>query len=435
MRIPPLIFLTICLCLSSGHAQGTNFTECNISMSSVELELPATDAALINYLNQGGDPHGLEAVLIQNNRIGQRIAPDSDAPIPYWARNRGGVYIEDIDQNGFLDVIVAVSFIENGGGIYIFGCKNDHYEKIAEITEQDFCAGDCMFDLYTPKVLFIGDMNMDDFPELVYEIAYSGITTRWMDIRIETWGTIFDTIFQLNRDPIEYPSDVCGASEVGREFPDGTVTVRDVNDDHLLDLIVQTGCSGSISAGPQRSQQLIFEWNGDEYLETGYNPDPPRYRLHEAYDALYALNQSDAVTALVLYDAVITDEQLEDWGGYDIAWIVTSHALYGKLLSTVAIYGSSSSESEQAFEQVVHTAAASNLSDTLWITMTELLWTELSQNISITSACEAVNDALTTAIHEASPYLYGLNEIGYWPQFGYNVNWVPTEHGLSMCPL
>src|SRR5690606_20111597 len=123
------------------------------------------------------------------------------------------------------------------------------------------------------------------------------------------WSQEAGTLAQLNRVSIEYPMGGCGRSQDPPELPEGTYEVRDINADGLLELLVQTGCSGSgIAAGPQRSVQLIFAWDGIQYIETGYLPDMPRYRLHAAYDAVYALNQFDIEQALTLYNRVLTDE-------------------------------------------------------------------------------------------------------------------------------
>jgi hypothetical protein len=321
-------------------------------------------------------------------------------------------------------------------GIFIFGCETNRYEQLAEFTEQDFCFEDCLFDLYTPEIIFIGDMNMDGFPELVYKISHSATTTGWMHVRIESWDTGSRDLLQLNGVMIQYPSGICWDSDVDRPLTEGTAEVKDVDSDGILDLVVQTGCSGSgILSGPQRSHQLVFGWDGNQYVETQYQSDPPLYRLHAAYDGLYALNQSDEELALSLYESVLTDEHLEEWTNHNISRIVTSHALYGKLLSTVAIHGPSSNEAEQAFAEIMQSSEDLELSDTLWVNMAVVFWSEISTGENASSACEAVNDALRTALIEAPPFFYGLNEIGYWPQFGHNVNWVPSERGLSMCPL
>jgi hypothetical protein len=81
-------------------------------------------------------------------------------------------------------------------------------------------------------------------------------------------------------------------------------------------------------------------------------------------------------------------------------------------------------------------SSTANAQDKLWYKYGEIFWQAAQSSSDIHRACQAVNDAIEADI-SALPNngTGGIQQLGIWPWFTYNVNWTPTERGLSFCPF
>lgn len=91
-----------------------------------------------------------------------------------------------------------------------------------------------------------------------------------------------------------------------------SVRVEDVDGDGLPDIVLRGGALTTPGAGPQRSSQRIFSWNGLTFSDREI-VDPPAYLFHAIVDADAAFAAADYQRARSLYDAAATTTTLRDW--------------------------------------------------------------------------------------------------------------------------
>jgi hypothetical protein len=392
--------------------------------------LTAYDDAILDFLSNGGTSEELQSILIERNII-QPYRDENHFPVNPAFLNRGGIRSADFDGNDYLDIAVAL-FDPSGsysGGLFIYMCDGQRFQQIPSPLLYTF-------DPYThkpkyvdraPKFIYAGDMNNDGRAELVFDIGVSGASTIGMDIEIFGWNDQTQSMRSLKADENSYVAD------------GGSYKVANSANGYKV-LIVRTGFSGSgVAAGPQRQFIITYAWNGKQFAEVDAVGDPSSSRLHVTYDALAALNHGAFKTATMLYNQVLNNNQLDDWYLDTEAREMfrnglKAHAAYGLLLVYTKRFGPRSVLAGQAHEQMRQLNV--KIGSYLWFKYADLFRGTVQTTKDIHLGCQKVNEAIQAdvdAMPNSGPK--GIQWLGIWPWFSYNVNWIPTDHGLSFCPL
>lgn len=361
------------------------------------------------------------------DRIPKRVDASEQRDTRTWFYNRGGVRIGDVNGDKLLDVAVSFGTPDNSYNVFVFLCTGTSYQLVNALLDLDPLSNKTGLVhglARPPKWVFFGDLIGDDRAELVLDIGVSGATTIWMSVKILRWDDSFGKFAEIDDATIEYPAD------------SGSYSVTEPMTSNSRNLIVRTGYSGSGPAsGPQRQHTITYIWNGKQFTELRVVSDPPTDRLHAAYDALYAANHGKLAVALGLYERVFHDQTLTDWSD-DTRRIVQAFASYGVLTTTVALYGINDPKTAEAYNDFIRRSASDKDNTSLWFKYGRLFM-QVGETSMLTNTCirvnAVINEDITKGARPNGPK--GPQSIDMWPSFSYNINWIPTERGLSFCPF
>lgn len=415
-----------------GRAYNRAIRPCPVVRSNPNLAegttLPSYAQAILDFLSKGGTPDELEHLLIIR-KIVQPYAKEDHTPINPAFLNRGGVRVADFNGDGYLDVVVSLFDPSGGyvGALFVYICNGQNFHQIPSplLYAVDPYIHKPKYIDRAPKFIYVGDMNNDGRAELVFDIGVEGASTVFEDVQIVGWNNQTQDMRPLKADQNSYPAD-------GGYYKVVNAT------NGLKALVLRTGFSGSgIASGPQRPFTLTYAWDGRQFVEVSAVGDPSPNRLHVAYDALTALNHGNLKTATLLYNAVINNNHLEDWENWvDMRNLLMTHAAYGLVLTRAKQFGIKAKLTLQAYEQLEEMSKRLHKSQELWLRYGEIFWQSAQTKKALHSACLDVDDAIQADIKALpQPGPGGIQQLGIWPWFTYNVNWIPTDRGLSFCPF
>ncbi len=240
--------------------------------------------AINQFLSAGGSVPALSALLAEWGAVDETVGLVSDA--------------YDLTGDGVYEVLVILADPFNAeiaprpGQLLVFGCQQEDYRLLYG---SEYGPG-----FGIPTLLYVGDMNANSNPELVYvqQRCQSGSCVQ--AAQVLSWSAPNDGFIALNVDTV-------GSA-------DGRFSIADLDDDRVQEIMIQGGgISTSISAGPPRSSTTIWDWNGLNYVRALTRLDPPLYRIHVIHDADRALESGDGEEAIRLYREVLENPRLGTW--------------------------------------------------------------------------------------------------------------------------
>jgi hypothetical protein len=258
-------------------------------------------AAIASYLTEtGGSPFCLTELF---------AAWDMPTAVPQWAGEGSAVDsyagagsidcgVADLDGDGEDEYIVrvtnpVVSGIWPDAEVLIFDRGAAGY-KVAFQSSTTLGPSPP----WLPVILGISDFNGDGKLEASFSAGSCGASTCWTSVFVLAW------------DGQGY-ADLTG-EQITVPFP-RAIKFVDTNGDGVQELYVAAGTQGSVGAGPQRSSNLTYAWDGTKYAlaKTEYEPSDWLYFAVVDGDAAYAAGNVDA--AIALYRKAIEDTSLLDW--------------------------------------------------------------------------------------------------------------------------
>jgi hypothetical protein len=117
--------------------------------------------------------------------------------------------------------------------------------------------------------------------------------------RFDVLGWNGQTIVSLLAEPLELPAGQYQLVQTDADVP--------------IEIQAQKGVIGSIGAGPQRTEEQLWDWNGAQYVQVKSDLSPIEYRIHAIYEGDEAFNAGDYRQAIDWYSRAITDDSLKDW--------------------------------------------------------------------------------------------------------------------------
>ena len=171
------------------------------------------------------------------------------------------------------------------GDLYIFGCANGRASLLFADTSTP--------DRSAPELVTVADLNGDHLNEVVYLTRSCGASTCFITPHVLEWSapaSKFSPIFPEND-----------------AVPAGRLDIQDVDGDGLSEIILHVGGAGSAGAGPQRTYDETWAWNGAAYALRTRVVTSQEYPIHYLNDADAAVAKGDVASAIPLYEHVIDD--------------------------------------------------------------------------------------------------------------------------------
>jgi hypothetical protein len=378
---------------------------------------PTTEAAGPNCVEPGGIPvpdplPGVEA--LPGTIASYLSAGGSVTALRQAMREAGRITTEngmvddtlDFNADGFNDVLItyirteAPGFgPEPPGVLVLYQCDEGIYTPIVQhnITGADADS------LLIPKVLAARDINGVPGAEILYHDGMCGA------------HTCYETLHGYTTD------GAGGAKPLFEEnfngpYPSFQLEQRD--DDDVTEIVVQGGAIGSAGAGPQRSFEYLYDWNGSAYVVDDIKQTSPSHPIHVVMDADELLLKGELERALEEYERSYTDDSLELFGGEE-AWPLDELEAYARYRRILAFLQQGDLNAAQAEDLILQ----SQFPDTEGADFAQtLLSTYETEGQQLGPACEAVVASIPEGWQGSTP----LNSFGYA-----NTYYAPAD----MCPF
>jgi hypothetical protein len=210
-----------------------------------------------------------------------------EGPLPpnAWAVAR------DLNGDGETEWLISVPARDQGcwvpycpAYVLIFEEHNNLFVPAAILIQDEN-----VWDLSSPKLLLVDDINADDHLEVMIEQVTCGAHTCFTGIIIGQWDG--QRWRSLTADPVM------------QAYTDYTMVDHD--GDGLVDIVMHGGMYGSVGAGLQRPHTQVFAWRDGAYRLIEDTPDPDDHPYFQMLDANTALANGEWDTALNLALAVV----------------------------------------------------------------------------------------------------------------------------------
>ncbi|GAP13021.1 hypothetical protein LARV_00762 [Longilinea arvoryzae] len=252
---------------------------CPVLTGGAELKgysnLVELDAAILDYVNHGGDPASLKSLLASTDllRVSAAVADlDGDA-------------LEEIVVSGSITIINEGSPSDDINLINIYQCSTNAYRLVQSFQTEDVSSGD---------ILFVEQIFEKELPFIIVKIrATIGWGTKYYAFgwRENQWKEIF-----------------LGGGLVGSE-----IMLDDQDGDGTKEVLVLTGNSTGFWGGASRDEIDVFAWNGKNF-EYSYSDLPPGDdRVHYLGDGADASKKGNLMMAIAYYEIAARDSNLSSY--------------------------------------------------------------------------------------------------------------------------
>ncbi len=357
-----------------------NYGDCPLPSDDAEISFGGQPIpSIIDFLSAGGSPVSLEQALLAAG-----FAQDVGAVRPDF----------DLTGEGVAEVIVSLAPPEGESTLLIFGCASGRYllqYQVSPGTE-------------APEVLTVGDVNLDNRPELLFTAASCNE---------------LDGLCEYESGLITWFADDARFINLLNAGPDGDEppAFGDVDNDGVQEIVMRQAGGGNLESGPLRTGSNIYDWNGSAYVLSLSQPDPIRYRIQAVHEADRAFREQRMDDAARLYLFSVNDTTLDYW--YDGSdKIVRSYVLY-RLLITYAFAenGDPLTTYQQRLSDYPNPDAAP-----VYARLMDVFWDTYQVTNNLRTACQDVQ----IAVLERPSALDLLNRYGIRN---------PTYTAQSLCPF
>jgi len=172
---------------------------------------------------------------------------------------------------------------------HIFSCQKGAF--------LDFVPVDPALDAWPIYLTDILDLNANGMPELLFDKGFLGI--------YEWNGQEFKEISSPPNSFIKY---IVGELDI---------SYRDIDRNSTTEIIIERGDPGPLWAvigeTPWRSYTLIYTWNGQYFVQSSKEFDPPEYRFQAVQDADAYTRKKKFDNALFWYQEAIFSDEFDWW--------------------------------------------------------------------------------------------------------------------------
>ena len=343
-------------------------------VSPPAVELPAQyGAALLAYLNQGGD-----ATALAEQTPGLTLAGP------------------DLDGDGWVDLAFSLQSDRPGlpqpdGATFVYHCRGETFELIYSALSTP--------ERGAPQVEAAADATADGGDDLLITQQTCGAHTCFARVQLLTWsGEGLTNVFEGTSDDLPNPS-------VEFQPMAGNPPA----------IVATGGGYNSVGAGPYRRLQRTWTWQPAEQVFRQSHEQflPSDYRIHMVYDADRAAADGDLGLALDRFQAVVADPALRAW--VDAAQEQPVLAAYARFRQVVIALRSDDPARAAEFLASLRAEAQSG-PGAAYLAMAEAFWSVYEQTGSRQQACqEAQAYAATHQTAILDPLYYGYANPTYTP--------------------
>ncbi len=302
--------------ISRAATPTPDFAGC-LPLTSPDIPLETTAPAnpviaaeeIVRYLAAGGDLGRLRETLQDE-----------------WDILNGDGYLrDDIDftGEGLNEIIIGYTLADSNGTLVIFGCSEGAYQILYQ-SDADTTA--------PPQIVAFGDLNNSGTNDLLFAVQ-----TCERDAQGQIRGTVPDHCGYVNR--------LLTWQESRQRFTNllpedvwnmAPATVSDFDNDQVSEVVLQLESNGNTATGPLRTGVNVYDWDGQSYLLSIVQLNPPRYRIQIVQEADRQFNQRSWTTAIPLYQQALADDPgLRYWFDDEVE-VLRSYALYKLLVAQIA---------------------------------------------------------------------------------------------------
>jgi hypothetical protein len=210
-------------------------------------DFPRLGEPILAFLNNGGTTKAVINALSWTEQ--QELSPDwkYDSSIQSKEEfNKSHLFQQDLTEDGIPEFIVSRV------NLYIFGCRNDKYEILLQLNNDDWVNR-----VAAPWIIAVDDLNSDGMPEIVVK-SYYGMT-----------GTAF-RIFEWQEDQFNSlikaePSSNYFTESDAIAIPIGDLILDDIDKNGTKELIAR-GYDQLSNGLPSRGEQYTYGWNGTNFV-------------------------------------------------------------------------------------------------------------------------------------------------------------------------
>lgn len=289
------------IAMSNQPTPTPNTSECPEENFDADLGgLPGSRANAIEairiFLNNGGTTENLRLEIIEEW--------DAFGEVGYLRDDT------DLTGEGQGDLVMGYTAPGDVGTLLIFGCQNGRYELLYEAIADGIAP---------PELVHLGDINNNLPAEVVFarRICVDADFCE-LQIQVVAWSARVGGFANL-----------LGETLTTLDLP----RMSDFDSDSVLELIVPLENNGTSETGPLRTGLNIYDWNGELYLLSFIELNPPRYRIQVVQEGDKAFANFDPESAIRSYEVAIDpDANLGYWFN-DGAETVISYAYYRLILA------------------------------------------------------------------------------------------------------
>lgn len=341
--------------------------------------------SILRFLNSGGSAEALRTAMIAEwDVFGDEGYLRADT---------------DLTGEGQVEIVMGYAAPGDVGTLLILGCENGRYVQLYETIADGIAP---------PRLVWLGEINND----LPAEVIFARQQCRNVEVcefqtQIIGWSVADGGLVNLLAEPL-FTLDV----------PD----VRDFDSDSVIELIVNLDNNGTAATGPLRTGTNIYDWNGELYVLSRIQLNPPRYRIQVVHEGDRLFSQLEMQDALRLYDLALDDDDLRYWFN-DGPVTVISYALYRQILAYAYLGdGAGIIETLTQVNDTFPLEEGETQDDMpVYVQMANIFVNRLQETNDLNSACQAVQ----AIIDERDEALGFINRYGVRS---------PTYTALDLCP-
>jgi hypothetical protein len=202
----------------------------------------------------------------------------------------------DLTSDGLEDALVVLyegdQQTELFGSILVFRCDKNRYKLAYSSSPAQ--------NLGPPLLIALQDLNADGVPEMLYSRETCGAHTCFQQIEILRW------------DRSGFKNLLKGRSD---ELPSPTIELFGPTSDGSYRVEITAEGIASVGAGPYRKFTRIWGWSAEQasFVVMDEQLAPPTFRIHMLHDADDAASAGNLEAALIMYQRVREDGDLDDW--------------------------------------------------------------------------------------------------------------------------
>lgn len=361
-----------------------NYAQCPPLGSPALPSLPASgaemSAAILRFLAEGG-----AAAALANGLAAWGVLGQADAV-------RGDV---DFVGAGIPQVVAAYRAPDDGGTLLILGCQDGRAAPLY----QAITGGKA------PLLIAAGDLTADGRPEALFasrQCSADAPDDCAYRTQLITWNAAEGRFVSLLRGAITSP-----------EPPQ----INDIDNDRVVEIVVRLTSAGTRATGPLRTGVNIYDWNGEAYVLSIIQLDPPRFQIQIIHEADRAFARQEMAQAARLYELARTEPGLRFWLN-DEPSILNSYTLYRLIL----LYAYTEDDRLLPAYQALLQTFPDPLTAPVYVSLANAFWNALQVTNNLRSACIEVQ-AIISARPEAVSLLnrYGSRS--------------PTYTAADLCPF